>query len=96
MAQVLELAGRLDDEDSPTREVMNSCKILSVEGTSLCSTRYCRTIYALQIYMMESKPQNRTMACRLCTTVLGLDNNICAWFSEKTFRCCIVERKLMT
>ena len=77
MAQIFELAGHLDDKDSPTWEAMSSCKILSVEDISLYSTRYCQTIYAPQMYIMESKPQSHTMAYQLCTIVPGLDNNTC-------------------
>jgi len=81
--------------DSPTQEVTSSCRILLVVGTSYCSTRYYQTISALQMYKTESKRRSHTMVCRLCTTALGPDNNICAWSSGKTSRWCIVERKLM-
>ena len=94
MAQVLESVGRLDVEDSPTPEVVSSCRTLSVVNTSY-STRYCQTIYAPQMCMKESKRRSHTMVCLLCTTALVPDNNTYVWSSDKTFRYCIVERKLM-
>lgn len=79
----LESVGHLDAVDLPTREVTNSCRTLSVMDTSSYSTRYYQTIYALQMYMMESKQPSRTMACQLCTTALGPDDNNCVWSSDE-------------
>ena len=95
MEQVLESVGHLDDEDSSTREVASSCRILSVVGTSSYSTRCCQTICTLQMYMMEPKQQNRTMVCQQCTTDPTSDDSIYAWSSDKTSHRHIVERRLM-